>query len=367
MTPSCRLPFFALMFACLSAAMLLLAAVPAEIAPPARPAGPPVPKVRKVDLAPLPATEKIGATHAPFEAGDCSICHERADPKSPGPITTTVNDQCLGCHDDYQKLVAGKTGHVAAQASCVSCHNPHNTRQAKLLVEDASSLCLSCHEGIKNIVLHAPVKHDAVSTGAKCANCHNPHGSPIEHLLLQLPMNLCLGCHGTDDVADRDGRKLTNMKKWLAENPVHHGPVASQDCSACHNPHGFKNFRLLNQDYPASFYSAFDPQKYALCFECHETGMITDAKTTSQTRFRDGATNLHFVHVNKAERGRTCRACHEVHASKQKHQLRDSVPYGPKNWPLKLNFTKTPTGGSCAKTCHPTRTYDRSQPVAEKK
>ncbi|MBI3885732.1 MAG: cytochrome c3 family protein [Opitutae bacterium] len=326
-----------------------------------------MPKVRQNDLAPLPATEKAAATHAPFEAGDCRLCHQRADPASPGPLTGPVNELCLSCHDDFQKIVAGKTGHAAARESCVSCHNPHDSRQPKLLVDESATLCLSCHETIKNFALHSPVKHAALTDGAKCLNCHNPHGSEVEKLLVQLPLNLCLTCHGKDDVTDHDGRKLTNMKKLLAENPVHHGPIASEDCSACHNPHGFQNFRLLNQEYPSTFYSAFDLRFYALCFECHETSMITEARTATQTRFRDGQTNLHFLHVNKAERGRTCRACHEVHASKQKHQLRDSVPYGPKGWALQLNYTKTPTGGSCAKTCHATRSYDRARLPEEKK
>jgi hypothetical protein len=61
--------------------------------------------------------------------------------------------------------------------------------------------------------------------------------------------------------------------------------------------------------------------------------------------------------VNKADRGRTCRACHEVHAAKQKHQLRDGVPYGSKGWVLKLNYAKTANGGSCEKTCHESRSY----------
>ena len=338
--------------------------------PPAAPAegtGPPAPKVRKNDLTPLPATEKASSSHAPFEDGDCSLCHERADPKNPGPITTSVNEQCLSCHDEFKKILAGTSGHVAARESCVSCHNPHNTREPKLLVEEAGALCLSCHETVKNLALHATDKHDALTSEAKCMNCHNPHGANVEKLLIQLPMKLCLNCHGKDDVKGHDGHKLTNMKKLLAENPEHHGPISSEDCSACHNPHGSQNFRLLKQEYPALFYSAFDAGLYALCLECHEERMLTDAQTTTQTRFRDGSKNLHFVHVNKAERGRTCRACHEVHASKQKHQLRDSVPYGPKGWPLKLNYTKTPNGGSCAKTCHATRDYDRTRISEAKK
>ena len=137
---------------------------------------------------------------------------------------------------------------------------------------------------------------------------------------------------------------LTNMKQLLAENPHQHGPVADKDCSACHNPHGGDNFRLLTKVYPAEFYSPYDPKLYALCFDCHEESMVKDPKTTTLTKFRNGDQNLHYVHVNKDERGRTCRACHEVHASKQAHQIRDAVPYGHTGYMLKVNFTQTPNG-----------------------
>ena len=38
--------------------------------------------------------------------------------------------------------------------------------------------------------------------------------------------------------------------------------------------------------------------------------------------------------------------------------IREDVPYGSKGWKLKVGFTKLPNGGSCAKTCHDTRTYN---------
>jgi predicted CXXCH cytochrome family protein len=328
---------------------------------------PPVPKTKKNDLNPLPAGEKAVATHAPFEDGDCSLCHQNKDRKDPGPITGSVNEGCLSCHDDFQKVLAGKSGHIAAKESCVSCHNPHDSKLPKLLVEDSTSLCLSCHTTISNIVTTAKVKHDALTTGAKCANCHNPHGADVEHLLTRLPGDLCINCHGKDGVKDQDGKGLTNVKKLLEENPQAHGPVASKDCSACHTPHGGENFRLLTLDYPSQFYSAYDTKLYALCFDCHEESILKDAKTTTLTKFRNGDTNLHYLHVNKSERGRTCRACHEVHASKQPHQIRDAVPYGPKGWLLKVNFTQTPAGGSCAKTCHETRSYTNSIATPEVK
>lgn len=229
--------------------------------------------------------------------------------------------------------------------------------QPKLLVAESAALCLSCHTSISNLMATAPVKHAALTEGAKCVNCHNPHGANIQHLLVKLPFDLCVGCHGKDGVKDHDGKTLTNMKTLLAENPEQHGPVASKDCSACHIPHGGDHFRLLTKEYPAEFYSPYNPKLYDLCFDCHEESIVKDAKTTTLTKFRNGDQNLHFVHVNKDERGRTCRACHEVHAAKQKHQIRDAVPYGRSSYMLKVNYTKTATGGQCAQTCHVTRSY----------
>lgn len=328
---------------------------------------PPVPKTRVNNMAPVAAGEKIGSAHAAFESGDCALCHQNADPRNPGPITGAVNQLCLGCHDDFKEVLGRKSSHVAATTSCSNCHNPHNSTLPKLLTDEPGVGCVSCHEKVRDQANHSLVRHDALSTGGKCLNCHNPHGSNVEHLLTQLPVNLCISCHNKDDTKDNHGRTLTNFKQLLADNPRQHSPVASGDCSACHNPHGYDNFRLLNQEYPAGFYATFEIKNYALCFECHEERLVTDAETTTQTKFRDGRRNLHYLHVNKTERGRTCRACHEVHAAKQKALIRESVPYGPKNWPLKLNYTKTDTGGTCTKTCHTTRSYDNTAAAALQK
>ena len=64
------------------------------------------------------------------------------------------------------------------------------------------------------------------------------------------------------------------------------------------------------------------------------------------TSFRDGDVNLHYLHVNKAKRGRTCRACHSTHASKHNVIIRDSVPFG--RWELPINRpTLTTTPRAC--------------------
>jgi len=308
------------------------------------------------EVAPVAAgTQKH--THAPFQAGKCGICHVRNDDKNPGGLRhASVNDECLECHEDTRDVMDRRFKHFPSEVSCNYCHNPHNSVEPGLLLAKAEELCSQCHKGIMKVVATAKVKHGAITDGKRCSNCHNPHASNIEKMLIALPFDLCVNCHAKDGMTSWDGKAMTNFKKWLVENKVWHAPVQAKDCSACHRTHGGDNFRLLVNEYPAGFYAQYESKNYALCYGCHNERVVSEPDTTTLTGFRDGSKNLHYVHVHR-ERGRTCRACHEVHAAKQERRVRDSVPYGSKGWSLQINFMKTPNGGTCAKTCHDTRSY----------
>ena len=307
--------------------------------------------------APLPSTPAPASSHAPYEAGDCKICHQSADPKQPGAVLKQGPALCLECHEEFAGVMKREHAHVPALADCTNCHNPHNAKYRKLMQNETRVQCTTCHEGIKKIMDQATVPHKALTAGAQCTNCHNPHASTVAKLLRQLPFDLCVSCHNRDDAVDAKGKKLQNLKAWLDNNKQWHGPVAAKDCSACHEPHGGDHFRLLKADYPQEFYAPYNPRTYELCFSCHQEEAFSSAQTTTLTSFRNGATNLHFVHLQQSGRGRTCRACHEVHASKQENHLREGVPYGSGGWMLKLNYKRTATGGSCEKTCHQERSY----------
>ena len=312
------------------------------------------------DSAPLKDHADIYWAHAPYEMGECGICHVSNDPARPGGLTAGVNELCFSCHEIFQDMLGEFANvHPPVEDSCISCHNPHNSRREKLLNKDIADLCAECHGDIVAAATGSPVQHDPVINGRACLNCHDAHASNVEAMLTGLPFDLCVDCHGQDGMTDESGRPLTNLKALIAGAHMQHGPVDNKDCSACHNTHGGNNFRMLISEYPEKFYAPYDPANYDLCFSCHETDVFSSPQTTTLTGFRDGSRNLHYVHVNKIRRGRTCRACHEVHAAPQAHMIRDGVPYGPSNWVLKINFTGTATGGSCAKTCHPTKPYDR--------
>lgn len=317
-------------------------------------------------VAPYPPGRDIVWSHAPYEVGSCDVCHERNDAKRPGKIIRkNVNELCAGCHVDLQEMMQQPVVHFAAEDNCTNCHNPHNSRHKKLLKAAMPQLCNECHDqGTSKM----KVEHGALTSGSSCAGCHTPHAGQVEHLLLQAPYDLCLSCHGTDDVVSGDGERLTNIKSLVESNPFQHGPVAAKDCTACHQPHGSDNMRLLVLAYPQKFYAPYIAENYALCFRCHNAKLATDPRTTSATGFRDGDVNLHYKHVNKAPFGRTCRACHEVHAAKKPHQIRDSVPFGTSGWMLPVMYTPTKTGGTCEKTCHAAKTYDNGgvRPAAGK-
>ncbi|MHC4994524.1 MAG: cytochrome c3 family protein [Planctomycetota bacterium] len=151
---------------------------------------------------------------------------------------------------------------------------------------------------------------------------------------------------------------LTNMAAFLEENPHHHKPIREVGCSACHQPHAGEHANMLVMTYPQQFYSPFTPENYALCFNCHREEMVKDEHGVGLTRFRHGDVNLHWLHVNR-EKGRTCRACHSVHASRNPFHIRDEVPFGPQGWLLEVGYEMTEAGGRCSSGCHKTYDYDR--------
>ena len=82
----------------------------------------------------------------------------------------------------------------------------------------------------------------------------------------------------------------------------------------------------------------------------------------NQTGFRNGTDNLHYRHVARKQKGRTCLACHSVHASSgQKLINPEGIPFG--QWKIPIRFVATETGGGCVPGCHRSLDYDRKTPV----
>lgn len=300
--------------------------------------------------------------HGPVAAGGCAACHNPHSSDYPKLLLKPAKDLCLECHvSSQQRMELSRVAHEPAKKDCLLCHNAHSSKERMLLRQGGQALCLSCHENIRSTVEHAKTKHGAVVEGRQCLNCHEPHATNFPKILKDNPMSLCMECHNKP-LKTPTGETIADMSPILASGKSLHGPIAEKNCSACHTIHGGDIFRLLTKEYPSDFYAPFKESNYALCFSCHERSIALEARTTTLTGFRNGDENLHYLHVNKDTKGRTCRACHETHASDQAKHIRDSVPFG--KWNMPIGFKKTDTGGSCAPGCHVPYEYDRMRPAA---
>ena len=296
--------------------------------------------------------------HGPVAVGACSTCHVSHSSDEPKLLQASPNALCMTCHEETGRAEDGVHLHKALEQGCVNCHDPHATDHKFQLVEDSPKLCLSCHqEKFDQMTAGAKVVHQAVSQDGGCPSCHSPHSSKLPGLQRASEVTTCLKCHDRQ-IKKADGKVISNMAKLLETNPIKHGPIRDGHCTVCHDPHAGPHFSLLSDEYPAKFYSAFSMDNYKLCFRCHSADMVTKEDGTGVTMFRDGTRNLHALHVNK-DNGRTCRACHEVHASTRPAHVRESVPYGTSNWMLEINYEASEEGGSCAPGCHQVKKYVR--------
>ena len=296
--------------------------------------------------------------HGPVAVGTCTKCHDPHEANRKGLLNGPVWETCLKCHVDFVKpLKEAAFIHTPVKnGPCTACHNPHSSPNAKLIIKKSPDLCLGCHKTMEK-KLKAKLVHKPLTQEGGCTSCHSVHFSKRAKLLSSDGVGLCLGCHGRDNLGKPP---LKNIKKELAGKKYLHGPIEKGQCQACHDPHGNDRFRLLRGNYPSDIYSPYTENTYELCLSCHEKNMLRFKETTIYTKFRNGKRNLHYVHVVN-EKGRTCRICHEPHASNGEKLINvNGYKFG--DWDIPINIKFTSTGGSCAPGCHRPFSYDREKP-----
>lgn len=216
------------------------------------------------------------SVHAAVNMG-CAVCHSGVDAAEiphkftggPKGLSSTVPDLCFMCHDKG-KFSGKQTVHMpVAGGMCTSCHSPHTSESANLLLSD--EVCLNCHDpspfGKKNV--HPPV------AAKMCSSCHDPHQSDTGKLLKNSSPDLCYDCHNKEDFY----------------GPTIHAPVGIGECSLCHEPHSSDNRRLLVSGTPD------------LCYTCH-------AKSS-----------FFLKSVHKPVVDGQCTECHKPHAAQNEYLL----------------------------------------------
>lgn len=281
--------------------------------------------------------------HEPVLTGACTICHDphAADYRNLLRVEPEAG-VCTQCHQDH--YTQGRNVHQpVALGRCSICHDPHQSPHKYRLRAAGIELCGTCHEPIRQETAAKTGGHHADI--AECWLCHDAHNSDNDYLLVQERVALCLDCHAP-------------LRRELADMPFTHKPIEEGRCRDCHRSHGGAYRALLVDAFTERDRTAFAYSTYAFCFDCHEATLVTTPLVTAATQWRDGLTNLHYVHVAQDDVGQSCSLCHPPHASREPKLVGHTIAFG--DWSFPLSFAKSDGGGSCSAGCHQMRTYVRA-------
>lgn len=242
-----------------------------------------------------PVADEMGRDqlHPPFEGRFCTNCHNPHASEYRGILVDNQRDLCFTCHPSVAPLSLKAVQHNPfLYDNCTGCHEPHGSDSRPLLIDAQPDLCYMCHPGIETDFLKT--SHHPVGTVAlNCADCHDPHGADYPALLIARDNALCYTCHDTypeqvtyDDSAHWDEKIL---------------------CIRCHTPHGSDFAPILTNSNPD------------LCLECHPASKFDD---TPASEHNNHPVRPSFFDVN-AQRPLTCSStCHDPHGTSHNYMLR---------------------------------------------
>jgi DmsE family decaheme c-type cytochrome len=171
--------------------------------------------------------------------------------------------KCMMCHGaDHEKMARHPHANAADSRNigCVGCHgmsekhaeNPAEEKpdqrfkgKGALSGEEASAVCMMCHESQNNkkLLLWAGSTHPQAGVG--CTSCHTIHVNKDPVFNKAAQPDVCFACH-------KDTRVQLNKP---FRHPVQEGKVG---CSDCHSPHGSAGPKLVKRD-----------TTNATCYQCH--------------------------------------------------------------------------------------------------
>jgi predicted CXXCH cytochrome family protein len=180
--------------------------------------------------------------------------------------------------------------------SCESCHGPGSlhikagTRDTIINPKNAPDTCLQCHTNARS-EFSLPHTHPVLAGKISCTSCHDPHSGDA---------NPTTG--GTKNLAASVNATCAKCHPAQTGPYVFEHEVMREGCTACHNPHGSVNDKMLKS------------RNVSLCYQCH---------------FQPQANSTNIVHGGVNHNANVIRGacwsagCHEaIHGSNVNSNLR---------------------------------------------
>lgn len=227
------------------------------------------------------------------------------------------------------------------QMQCTSCHDSHDNKYGKFLVQDntGSALCITCHDmSFWQTSAHRtstktwngagidPWPHTEATTVAAnaCENCHAPHTAGTKPRLLNFAdeERNCFSCH-SGTVAARNIQaefNKTSVHPILNATGLHDpaedavNPSRHVECNDCHNPHAASSSSatvplasgaLAGLTGVNATGGVITPltKEYELCFRCHADSVARGparvprrvSQTNTRLEFTPSAASFHPV------------------------------------------------------------------------
>ncbi len=286
------------------------------------------------------------------------------DPMADPNEAAKLEPFCLACHDGdgaagsapfsdgtmppvIDATVWSASSH-ATGLTCFDCHaNGHGSNKIGLLgpydytndgdpydpMMQEERFCYRCHDGtvattdIKSQFAQAS-HHQVENDYLECINCHNPHQDNATYKTAN-PDNwyqpwtgawrdFCLACHdGAPPTAANTPPPAvtfpatspgTGYDKSAYLGSSHDNQLGAWGCRHCHDQHGSPYLATLLDNFVVRDYTAYQTNKYALCWTCHIEANVMSWRNRDQNHFE----NLHKKHVDRENA--PCIICHDTHA-----------------------------------------------------
>ena len=180
---------------------------------------------------------------------------------------------CLKCHTanatfNLHNWNAGS--HSMSDVSCIGCHSICSDFKVgkydlKVQPKNTDEMCYKCHQDVK-AEFSLPTHHPVPEKKIFCTDCHDAHGTTNDKSLRKATVKeTCTQCH-----AEKEGPF------------VYEHAESTEDCRACHSPHGSASNYLLTVREPF------------LCLQCH-TGhrSLSSSAIESKAAYSTRCTNCH--------------------------------------------------------------------------